>query len=76
MTPRESKLLQSWFGLLGISRTSLDFHFLLWCVSFARGMRFIHKFFNRSVRCTLRCVGCYLCVCFLLLRSRIFLNKT
>ena len=72
-TTRKRDSADSWRCLLGSSGTIGDFHFLLWCVLLeARGIRPIHKFYTRSVRCTPLGVGRHLCVCFLLPQT----NKT
>ena len=74
-TPRKQASPETWLGLLAISRTIVDFRFLLWCVLVDGSIWLIHKFGNRVVFCTPLCIGRYICVRFLLPASRLFLIK-
>jgi len=79
MTPLESELLQR-LGvdhLLSLEALSIYVFFYGVYSSLVARVCLIHKFDNRIVRCTLRRIGArYLCVGFLLLWNRLFLNKT
>ena len=73
--PRKQPSRETWFGILGNSRTIVDSGFLLWCVFVRASIWLIYKFDNRVVFCALLCIGCYLCVRFLLPASHLFFIK-
>ena len=62
--PRKRVSPRPWFDLLEMFPIDIPLRILLWCVLLARGMRLIHKFDIRVVRCTFFCVGRYFCVRF------------
>ena len=76
MMPLESDLLQSWFGFLGTFCFVVHFRILLWWVLLARGIGLVHRIENRSARCTLLCIGRYLCASFLLPQAPLLVNKS
>ena len=74
--PRKQTSPETGYCLLVSIRRTVGCLFLLWYVLLAHGIWRIHKFDQRSFRCTFLCVGRYLRVRFLLPASRLFHSET